>query len=99
MPRAREGGLAPPLDPTEILWNKLIYAAVGEVLIGADSAGCRSSKSSVAALMHEVVAVWNVRFWRADDSDDDGRMTPKYKKLEDDTEDECRMTDCRLGPG
>ena len=34
----------------------------------------------------------HVRFWRADDSEDDGRMTPKYEKLEDDTEDDCRMT-------
>ena len=43
--------------------------------------------------------VCHVRFWRADDSEDDGRMTSKYGKLEDDTEDDCRMTAASRGPG
>ena len=36
--------------------------------------------------------MWDVGFWRADDSEDDGRMTPKCEKPEDDTEGDCRMT-------
>ena len=38
------------------------------------------------------LAVCNARFWRSDDSEDDGRMTPKCGKPEDDSQDDCRMT-------